>query len=393
MNLDNRQNAPIRRHAARNAGKGIFGNRRAQHTVGIIRRKAARCAIGATLEAMHIFAEDHDALIGFHAARHDIGHRIDETGILHQLAGEAFLLFKAHAIEFRKIAAQAEIAEALFRPERRNDAALAVTHLDQLASNFIHQRNAAFPQGLDRIFAERLSLQKRFGQRIKRVAAAPFCFLVLGAIAEGAARKRAVLVEIAIDIGFDDGRAIACAHNGIGLLGGEPDGYRIHAIHLERRNAEGKPARGKARLCRHFLHMGGNGITIVLDEEADRQFPCSRKVHGFQNRTDIGRAIAEIGVDDIALASAPMRPCRACRHGHAAADDGIGAEITRFSPAQMHGAATATAEALRKPQNFGQRALRQRTDILIESRLGVDALLRNIAERLCQKLMARGASH
>ena len=56
-----------------------------------------------------------------------------------------------------------------------------------------------------------------------RVAVAPALLLLLAAVAEGAARERAVLVEVAVGVDLDDGRATAVPHVLAGLLHGEVD--------------------------------------------------------------------------------------------------------------------------------------------------------------------------
>ena len=65
------------------------------------------------------------------------------------------------------------------------------------------------------------------GDQIQRITIPPFLLLVLRAVAEGTAGVGAVLVEVAVDLGLDDGRAVPRPHMSSRLLHGQVDGERI----------------------------------------------------------------------------------------------------------------------------------------------------------------------
>ena len=101
--------------------------------------------------------------------------------------------------------------------------------------------------------------------RVERVALAPLRLLLLGAVAEGAAGVRAVLVEEAVDLGLDDRRAVAGAHALGGLLHRQVHGERIHAVDPPARDAEALAADREAR-------VGGD----LVDARSRRRRGCSR---------------------------------------------------------------------------------------------------------------------
>ncbi|MCY1367565.1 hypothetical protein D9M69_545080 [compost metagenome] len=82
-----------------------------------------------------------------------------------------------------------------------------------------------------------------------------------------------------------------------------------------------------------------------------------------------------------------VRPGRAGRQRHAAADDGVGAEHAGVLPAQVHGAAAALAEALGEAEDLGQRALQEALDRAAQRCLGVDPGGIEVAEGLGEELM------
>ena len=59
--------------------------------------------------------------------------------------------------------------------------------------------------------------------------------------------------------------------------------------------------------------MSGDGIAVVLDEEAQRQLPGGREVHGLEDGADIHRAVAEIGENGVAGPGPLVREGRAGR--------------------------------------------------------------------------------
>jgi hypothetical protein len=179
-----------------------------------------------------VLAEDDDARIFLHAAVHDIRHDVYELRVVVYRALECLQFRGADTVKLGQIAAHAMVAKILPGPERGTNPALAAIVLHQFACDFIHQRLGALPQRLHRLAADELALLHFHGQAVERVARAPFRFLCLVAIAEGAAGEGAVLMEEAVNIGFNDGRAAAAAHHLHRFLGGQIDGKRIHAVHF-----------------------------------------------------------------------------------------------------------------------------------------------------------------
>ena len=130
---------------------------------------------------------------------------------------------------------------------------------------------------------------------LERIARAPGRLLVLGAVAEGAARVRPVLVEEAVDLGLDDRGAVARAHALGGLLHREVHGERVHAV-----DAPAAGSRSPARAPRTAVSAvissarGRDRVQVVLDEEADRQLPRRGEVHRLEHRADLAGAVAEV---------------------------------------------------------------------------------------------------
>jgi hypothetical protein len=81
------------------------------------------------------------------------------------------------------------------------------------------------------------------GDLSDRVTLTPLRLFVLGAVAEGAPREGAVLVEVPVRVGLDHRRSFARTHVCQRLLHGEVDRQRIHAVDLPARYAEPEAAR------------------------------------------------------------------------------------------------------------------------------------------------------
>src|SRR3546814_6670055 len=94
----------------------MLADGRAQHPVGESVFQTPRRPVGAALQAVYIFTQHNNAVIGFHAARHHIGDDIDELALF-QGAPEVSLLFGTFAVQFREVAAYAYITEIGDGPE------------------------------------------------------------------------------------------------------------------------------------------------------------------------------------------------------------------------------------------------------------------------------------
>ena len=194
-------------------------------------------------------------------------------------------------------------------------------------------------------------------------------------------------MEETVHVGFDHGRAIAGTHVRQRLLHGQVHRQRVHAVDFPARDVKAQAAGRKARFGGGFIHRGRHGVEVVFDKEAQRQFPGRRQVHGFQHRTDVDRAVTEIGDRHGVGLRMPVGPGRARRQRYTAANDRVGAQGARLGPLQVHGAAPAFAEALGQAEDFRQGALQQILDRRVNRRLRVNAFGHQVHQRLGQKLV------
>ncbi|MCY1185522.1 hypothetical protein D9M73_263060 [compost metagenome] len=95
--LHDRSVAAVHRQPATEAGEGVLADRRAEHAIREAILQATGGAVGATFQTMHVLAHDHHAGVGFHAAGHHVGHRIDELALL-QLAAELRFFFSTRSL-------------------------------------------------------------------------------------------------------------------------------------------------------------------------------------------------------------------------------------------------------------------------------------------------------
>ena len=219
------------------------------------------------------------------------------------------------------------------------------------------------------------------------VAGAPGGLFLFGAVAEGAARERTVLVKEAVNERLDEYRALPRAQLLLRPLHREVHGERVHAVDPPGGDAEAERAGRQPRLPGGLLDGGRDGVAVVLDEEAERQAPRGRQVEALQHGADVGRAVAEVGDREVVGAGVLLRPRVARRHGHPAADDGVGAERPGLEPLQVHGAAAAAAVALGEPEDLGERALQDGLDLRCHEVRRVEHPLRHVRDGLGQELV------
>ena len=223
---------------------------------------------------------------------------------------------------------------------------------------------------------------------LERVARAPGGLLFLGAVAERAARVRAVLVEEAVDLGLDDRGAVAGAHALLGRLHRQVHGERVHAVDPPGGDREALPADREPRVGRDLVGAGRHRVEVVLDEEADRQLPGGGEVHRLEDRADLAGAVAEVVDRDVASVPAVLlRPGVAGGHRGAAADDRVGAERAGLEPLQVHRAAAPAAVALGEPEDLGERALQHGLDLGGHAAAGSMRAAGDVGERLGQELV------
>ena len=277
------------------------------------------------------------------------------------------------------------------RPQLRADALLARlargVRLDQARADLPHR-------GLDRLAdagelvlgveaaADEVALDLR-----DRVAVAPGRLLQLAAVAEGAARERAVLVEVAVGVGLDDGRATAVTHVLAGLLHGEVDRHDVLAVDLPAGDAETQPARGQPRLAGGLLDGRRHRVLVVLDEEADRELPRRGQVHRLQDGADVRGAVAEVGDRDVVGVGPLVGEGEAGGERDRAPDDGVGAHRTGVDPLQVHRPAAAVAVAVLEPGDLRHALVQHLADLLGQRLAGVHAVGGDVADRLGQELV------
>ena len=140
------------------------------------------------------------------------GHGVDELAGL-ELAGEVLLLDRARAGELGQVAADADVDEGGVGPQAGPDpagAGLAVrVRLNQLGDGHPHGLARLLAHGRDARLVDEAELGHLGRDAVQRVAGPPLRLFLLGAVAEGAAGERAVLVEEAVDERLDRDRALA----------------------------------------------------------------------------------------------------------------------------------------------------------------------------------------
>ncbi len=123
------------------------------------------------------------------------------------------------------------------------------------------------------------------------------------------------------------------------------------------------PRRREAGLAGGLGDVGGDGVLVVLDEEAHRQLPGGGEVEGLQHGADVDRTVAEVGHRDRVAARVQHVPREAGGLGHAAADDGVGAHRPGLAPLQVHRPAAAAAVAVGESADLGQRPAEDLADL------------------------------
>jgi len=78
---------------------------------------------------------------------------------------------------------------------------------------------------------------------------------------------------------------------------------------------------------------------------------------------------------------------RAVGQRHAAADDGIGAQIASFAPLQVHGATTTMAEALIEPEDLGEGLLDEGMYFVVDGMSRIEVGAAQIVQAFGQELV------
>jgi hypothetical protein len=337
-----------------------------------------------------IFAEHNDAPVLTHPPVHHARDGVDELARRHR-PGEVGLFDAAGSLDLAEVTAHPHVAEVGVRPELGLDAprsGLAVgIGLEKLRDGIRHRllglrTNGCQPRVVDE--PEGLHLAAHTGNG---VAITPGRLFLLAPIPESTAGVGAVLVEEPVDLGLDDNGPVAGAEPLLGLLHREVHGEWIHAVDAPGRHVEAERPRREPRFGGDLFDVGRHRVEVVLDEEAERQFPRRGEVETLENRPDVGGPVAEVGDGEVGRSGVLLRPGVAGGEWHSSADDGVRAESTRLEPLEVHRAAPAAAVALREAENLGEGALQDRLDVVGDESGRVEAVRCDVVDRLSEKLV------
>ena len=388
--LHDRLEPAVQRDASAQARERVFADGCAEDPVRIELLEPSSGAVGASVETVHVFTHHHDCVVGLHPASHHRCHDVDELPLA-DLAREGVAVRDVGVVELAQVAADPDVDEGRVGPLRRPDPPLsrlaAGQRFQQYVARLGHRPLRARPCLLDAGLADDPPAHEVPGDLRDGVTLAPLLLLVLGAVAEGAAGERAVLVEVAVGVGLDHRRATAGAHVRDRLLHGEVDGQRIHPVDLPARDAEAESPSGQPRLRGCLGDLGGDGVLVVLDEEADGQAPGCGEVERLEGRPDVDGTVSEVGHRHGVRTCLPVCPCETGGLRHTAADDGVGPHRAGLLPLQMHRATAPVAETPGQPADLGKGAQQHRAYVVRKRRGEVEALRRDVRERFCQELV------
>ena len=263
--LDDRAEPAVQRHAAAQAGERVLADRRAEHPVGELLQRPPGGAVGAALEPVDVLAQHDDRLVRLHAAGHDVADDVDELALRELAARRCRAPAYRLPVQLAQVAADADVDEAGsgHRSARiRRCPRLAVGHgLEQRRrrSRCMRLARPRRRSACELVLGDQPAPERRAraswssGSRSRQAR-----LLLLGAVAEGAARVGAVLVEEAVDLGLDDRRARrrrACAP--AASLHRQVHGERVHAVDPPARDAEAR-ARARTAAARRCLADGAS---------------------------------------------------------------------------------------------------------------------------------------
>jgi len=104
------------------------------------------------------------------------------------------------------------------------------------------------------------------------------------------------------------------------------------------------------------MHRGGDGVLVVLDEEAQGQPPGRGEVERLQHGADVHRAVPEVRHGHRVGPRVELVPGEARGLRDPAADDGVRPHRTGFLPLQVHRAAAPPAVAIGQATYLGEGA-------------------------------------
>ncbi len=162
-----------------------------------------------------------------------------------------------------------------------------------------------------------------------------------------------VVADGAIGLGLDQRRTLAGAGALGRLLHRQPDGEHVIAVDGDAGHAVGGGLGGDLGVKRDRLQRRGGGVEIVLADEHRRRPLHSGEVERFVEAAMVGGAVAEEGNADVVPPLLTCTHADANRMADAGSNDAVGAEQADRAVVEMHGAATAAANAVNFAEQFG----------------------------------------
>ena len=201
------------------------------------------------------------------------------------------------------------------------------------------------------------------------------------------------MAVVAVGGGLDEHGALAGAAELRGARHRVAHGQHVHAVDdLGVHAVVGEAgAAQRQRLDAHDLVVGavGHAVVVVLDEEDDGQPAVAlagQEVRPLVLRGEVERlqhdavgvgAVAGEAADDLAGAQVAQGHGGAGGDGHAAADDGVGAQLAGREVGDVHAAAASPAVALVLAEELGDGAV----DVLLQRRRDQPGAVRGAAAR------------
>ncbi len=226
---------PIHCNTATKADEAMLGNRRGNASIRPALWNAAGRSVGTTAQLVNIFTHHKITIVGFHAAHHHGGNRIDHFDVFER-ALVGFLLDKVNVTEFRQIASQSPVTETDVRPQGTDDCALAARRFGQLRSGGLCCRRGCLLNGVDAFLIEPTAGQHLALHLRQRITLPGSGFFGFAPITERAARQAAPVVVIAINVGFEYRRSLALPQQFQYRIGCRTNRHRVHAIDTKRRD-------------------------------------------------------------------------------------------------------------------------------------------------------------
>ena len=211
--------------------------------------------------------------------------------------------------------------------------------------------------GVHRRLVEQPGVHQDARQHACHLGAGVPVLLLLGAVAEGAARHVAGVVVAAVALALDDRRRAAVAQAAGYLPHQSVDRDRVVTIDDKSFHGVGGGALRQMLHRAGVLHAGGDRVPVVLHEHDQRQRPQAGQVARLVKGALVDRAVADIADDHVAGAGELLGIGGAGRQRHAAAHDRVRPQEAGIVVAQVHGAAAPAAVAGGQPHDLRHGAV------------------------------------